>query len=1016
MGCSGKITRSNVRKFCNPEGLELSEEKYRSLIENSHDIIYTLNLEGVFTFVSPSWTALLGHPLNQVVGKPFQKFVHPNDIERCKAFLLRVIETGQRQTGVEYRVLHLDGSWHWHTTNAMPLWDESGLIIGGQGNACDITTRKQSEEALQQSEEKYRLLLAQMPQGLAVHEVIWDESGKAIDYRFLDINPSFEKLTGLKREDILGRTVLEIMPETEKYWIEKYGHVALTGESLMYENYSQELGRYFRVVAYSPQTGQFAVIISDISENKQMEEELRSSEEKYRSIFENISEGVYQISPQGRFINVNPAIVKIFGFTSTEEMMDSIYDVRHQLYVNPDDRVKLLEQLADHDHYSFETEMFHKDGRKIWMSFNVRAVRDEQGDLQHIEGTCRDISERKHSETLVKAAQQQMEQVIELLPDATSVINQGGQVVFWNKAMEEMTGVSKEQMVGHGDYEYTIPFYGERRPALIDLALRPNSEYGHIVEKYDFIRQEGDTLLGEIYVPNACQGKGAYYWGAASKLVDLDGQIIGAIQSVRDITERKQLEKARSEAAAIQKMTLLSIGDGVISTDNEGKINLFNQVAEQLTGWSKEEAFGRPIEEIFDVVDDFTREKPRNPVREVLRVGKSVETVNHTILISKDGIERPIEDNAAPIIDEAGLINGVVLVFRDFTEQKERQEKIAYLSYHDYLTGLYNRRFFEEELKRLDTERNLPITLIMGDINGLKLANDAFGHLVGDKLLRNVAEIMKKECRTDDIIARIGGDEFMFLLPKTAAQEAEIIIERINRALAKVKVDSIILSVSFGWATKRSAAEPVSKVTKQAEDLMYRHKLTESSSMGSKTIKVIMSTLYEKNKREEQHSQRVSELCASIGTAMDISAEDIAELRTGGLLHDIGKIALDETVLNKPGTLDESEWFEIKRHSETGYRILSSVNEFSHLADYVLAHHERWDGNGYPNGLKGSEIPMQARIMALADAYDAMTSDRPYREALSGDMVAAEIKKHAGTQFDPAIARIFIEQVLKARW
>lgn len=186
--------------------------------------------------------------------------------------------------------------------------------------------------------------------------------------------------------------------------------------------------------------------------------------------------------------------------------------------------------------------------------------------------------------------------------------------------------------------------------------------------------------------------------------------------------------------------------------------------------------------------------------------------------------------------------------------------------------------------------------------------------------------------------------------------------------------------------------------------------------MGSKTIKVIISTLYEKNKREEQHSRRVSELCAAIGTAMDISAEEIAELRTGGLLHDIGKIALDETILNKPGKLDEAEWFEIKRHSETGYRILSSVNEFSQLADYILTHHERWDGNGYPNGLKGAEIPMQARIMALADAYDAMTSDRPYRQTLSEDMAIAEIKKNAGEQFDPVIARIFLEKVLDTRW
>ncbi|MCX6826881.1 MAG: PAS domain S-box protein [candidate division Zixibacteria bacterium] len=556
------------------EAWERSEEKYRNLIDNSHDIIYTLNPEGVFTFVSPSWTAHLGHPVSYVVGRIFDQFVHPDDIGRCQAFLQRTIETGQRQTGVEYRVLHIDGSWRWHITNAMPLWDEGGKIIGGQGNASDITARKQSEEALRQSEEKYRLLLSQMPQGLAVHEVISDDAGKVVDYRFLDINASYEKLTGLRREDVLGKTVLEILPGTEPYWIEKYGHVAITGEALQYENFSKELGRYFRVAAYSPQTGQFAVIISDISENKLMEEELRKSEEKYRSIFENISEGTYQISPQGRFISLNPAMAKIFGFNSTEEMINSINDVQHQLYVNPEDRTKLLEKLADHNHYGFEAEMYNKHGSKKWMSFNVRAVRNDNGELLHIEGTCRDISERKHSEALILAAQQQMEQVIDLLPDATSVIDQEGKVVFWNKAMEEMTGVAKELMIGRGDYEYTLPFYGERRPALIDLALMSNENYGEIVGKYDFIRQEGNTLFGEIYVPNSYQGRGAYLWGAASKLVDPDGHIVGAIQSVRDITARKELEKARAEAAAIQKMTLLSVGDGIISTDKQGLIIL----------------------------------------------------------------------------------------------------------------------------------------------------------------------------------------------------------------------------------------------------------------------------------------------------------------------------------------------------------------------------------------------------------------------------------------------------------
>ena len=613
-------------------------------------------------------------------------------------------------------------------------------------------------------------------------------------------------------------------------------------------------------------------------------------------------------------------------------------------------------------------------------------------------------------------SEQRLEDIVNFLPDATFVINLEGQVIFWNKAIEEMTGISKEQMIDRGNCEYAIPFYGERRPILIDLALLSSNEYYKLKDEYDFIRQEGDTLLCEFYVPKTYGGKGAYLWGSASKLHDVSGNIIGAIESIRDITDRKKMEKLISDEKERLKTTLLSVGDGVISTDNQGRVVLLNKVAEQLTDWTQEEAFGKPLEEVFNTINEFTRERCENLAHKVLDTGNIIGLANHTILISKEGIERPIEDSAAPIKDEDDKINGVVLVFRDFTEKKERQAKIEYLSFHDQLTGLYNRRFFEEELKRLDTERNLPLTLVMADVNGLKLTNDAFGHRVGDKILQRAAEVMKKECRADDIIARIGGDEFVIILPKTDSRQAAMIVKRIKDTIANEKVDSIMVSISFGWETKQEPAEEMTAIFKKAEDNMYRCKLSESSSIRHKTIKVIIKTLHEKNTREQQHSARVSQLCEAIGVALYLCLEDINELRTVGLMHDIGKVSLEERILDKIGSLSDSEWIEIKRHAETGYRILSSVNEFSPLAEYVLAHHERWDGKGYPKGLTGEEIPLEARIIAVADAYDAMTSDKPYRKAFSEDIAIEEIKRNAGIQFDPDIARVFVEKVLGKEW
>ena len=338
---------------------------------------------------------------------------------------------------------------------------------------------------------------------------------------------------------------------------------------------------------------------------------------------------------------------------------------------------------------------------------------------------------------------------------------------------------------------------------------------------------------------------------------------------------------------------------------------------------------------------------------------------------------------------------------------------VEYLSYHDQLTGLYNRRFFEEELKRLDTKRNLPISVIMADVNGLKLANDAFGHDLGDKLLQKAAEILKSACREDDIIARLGGDEFVVLLPKTSEEQVEQIVNRIAGACSNVQVGSISLSISYGWEVKKTIDEDIIEILKKAENRMYRRKLFESPSMRSITIQTIIQTLYETHELEEKHSRRVSDLCVAIGKELSFSARELAELKTIGLLHDIGKIAIDKAILSKSNTLTDMEWMEIKRHPEIGYRILSSVNDLSEIAQYVLAHHEHWDGSGYPKGLKGNKIPFKARIITLADAYDSMTSYRPYCTILPPEEAIKQIRDGAGQQFDSKLAKIFIKKVVK---
>lgn len=356
----------------------------------------------------------------------------------------------------------------------------------------------------------------------------------------------------------------------------------------------------------------------------------------------------------------------------------------------------------------------------------------------------------------------------------------------------------------------------------------------------------------------------------------------------------------------------------------------------------------------------------------------------------------------------------VIGITRDITREKRYQEEIEYLSYRDQLTGLYNRRFFEEELKRLDTGRTLPLCLIMADVNGLKLINDSFGHAKGDALLQKVAEVLTRVCRPDEIIARIGGDEFVLLVPGMTGAQAEKLVERIQKLAAAETIGSMELSISFGWEVKTSSEEDMQEIFNRAEDYMYQKKLFEGPSMRSKTINAIIRTLHEKNEREEAHSKRVSQLSMVLAQVLGFSQRDVEQIRTMGLLHDIGKIAINEEILNKPGRLTEEEYEEIKRHPEIGFRILSSVNDMVDMAEYVLCHHERWDGNGYPRGLAGEATPIQARIIAITDAYDAMTSDRSYRHTLTPEAAVKELHRCAGTQFDPHLVAIFVEKVIEA--
>lgn len=421
-----------------------------------------------------------------------------------------------------------------------------------------------------------------------------------------------------------------------------------------------------------------------------------------------------------------------------------------------------------------------------------------------------------------------------------------------------------------------------------------------------------------------------------------------------------------------------------------------NKVFEEKLGMRSSELVGKSIWSVFPNTEQYWIDF----YEEVASSGKTIVFEDYSAVMDQ------YLKITAYKIDE----NKMAVIIEDITEVRKRQQEILSMSYHDSLTGLYNRRYYQENIVKLDTPENYPLTIVMSDINGLKMINDAFGHAAGDKLLLAASNVITKNCRENDFVARMGGDEFVIVMPNTFGTEAEKVIKKIYSDSQGINIESIELSIAFGIATKEDVNESIEDTFKSAEDLMYRTKLLELPSARSEAIEAILKTLHEKDKNSEIHSRVVSGISERLASSYGMDRQEINEVKIAGLLHDIGKIVIPISIITKKGKLTDEEYNLIKGHSEIGFRILNSTFDMRNISNIVLNHHERWDGLGYPRGIKSDEIPLQSRIIAIADAFDAMTSERTYRKTFTQEEALNEIIANAGTQFDPNLVKLFKEK------
>lgn len=485
-----------------------------------------------------------------------------------------------------------------------------------------------------------------------------------------------------------------------------------------------------------------------------------------------------------------------------------------------------------------------------------------------------------------------------------------------------------------------------------------------------------------------------------------NGKLIAIAGIYANLNIINEKDKIIEERENILKVVMDTLPGRVFYKDRNGRYVYVNK---QFDEFYNKEGIGEVVGKTnFDIHPSeelaikYTKED-----NEVIETKNSIKA--ETILYSDDGEEIYTEAVKVPVIDKDGEVAGVVGLIVDVTEKKEAEEKLKRLSFTDILTGLYNRTYFEEKAQELLREEYLPIGVIMGDANGLKLVNDTLGHSQGDELLKLIANLLRDVCSDGQLIFRTGGDEFVILVPNTTEYECEHIIRKIFKQCKNYKHDLIDLSISLGSSITDNLNKSIYDALKEADDKVYRQKLLQKNSLSSSMMYSLQMGLQTKSLETEEHTDRVLDHSLAIGERLYLPMSVMDELTLVAKLHDIGKIGISEDILLKQGRLTDDEFEIVKTHAEKGYRIIKASNQLDNVAKGVLTHHERWDGKGYPLELKGEGIPLIARIVSVADSYDAMTNNAIYKKTFSKEEAIKEIIRCSGKQFDPNIVKVFVE-------